>query len=66
MSPQAECCISELIPEKTKCGWIYDTYGKKVMCPSGLAIGGFCGSNNHGDCDDGMNFIGIKCCPPVL
>jgi hypothetical protein len=61
-----ECCESELIANQAKCGWIYDTYGKNLMCPSGFAVAGFCGSNNNADCNDGLNFVGIQCCPPRL
>ena len=36
LSHQAECCTSELSVQEEKCGWIFDNYGTKVNCPSGI------------------------------
>merc|ERR1711973_13777 len=65
LSHQAECCTSDLSVAEEKCGWIFDNYGTKVNCPSGLVATGFCGVNNHQDCDSGNAFVGIRCCPPM-
>ena len=48
-----------------QCGWLYDTYGAKLICPAGLYGAGFCGVNNKDDCNEGRNFIGLMCCPPA-
>jgi hypothetical protein len=62
ISHEVECCESEIKIKEESCGWIYDTYGKNIFCPSGMIGAGFCGTNNKGDCNNGNNFIGIQCC----
>ena len=63
LSQQVQCCGSDATVEMAKCGWIYDTFGSHLTCPGGLLATGFCGVNNKSDCNDGQNYIGIRCCP---
>ena len=62
ISHEVACCESEIKTKDESCGWIYDTHGKNVICPSGMIGVGFCGTNNGGDCNSGKNYIGIRCC----
>ena len=55
------CCDSNSKTKTPTCGWIYASYGTKTECPNGLAVAGFCGVNNKGDCPNN-NFLGIRCC----
>jgi len=45
------------------CGWIYGTFGEKLICPNGLTAAGFCSVNNKSDCKAGGHFTGVRCCP---
>merc|ERR1711962_1918944 len=60
---QVQCCTSAIHTKPELCGWLYDTYGTKLSCPNGQVAAGFCGTNNKADCNDGHNFVGIRCCP---
>lgn len=57
------CCDAELNVDDVYCGWLYETYGKNLLCPTNLVATGFCGVNNTGDCQQGTKYAGIKCCP---
>jgi len=59
----AYCCDTESEVDDVFCGWLYETYGKNLLCPTNLVATGFCGVNNTGDCQQGTKFAGIKCCP---
>ena len=59
----AFCCDTQSKVDDVYCGWLYETYGKNLICPTGLVATGFCGVNNKADCNQGKKFAGIKCCP---
>ena len=59
----AFCCDTSTVVDHKYCGWLYETYGKNLVCPVGLLATGFCGVNNKADCNQGTKFAGIKCCP---
>ncbi|CAG5112318.1 Oidioi.mRNA.OKI2018_I69.chr2.g6545.t1.cds [Oikopleura dioica] len=60
------CCSSESTVDEQYCGWLYETYGKNLLCPTNLVAAGFCGVNNTSDCKQGTRYSGIKCCPPEI
>ena len=45
------------------CSWRYGNYGDDLECPSGYALGGYCGSGRTGKCGAGNTYTGILCCP---
>ena len=63
LSHQVKCCDSDATVKDDKCGWVYATYGVKKDCPPNTVAAGFCGVNQHGDCQN-ESFVGIRCCPP--